>query len=897
MRPHVISAVFKRNVAGYFSGVLGYLFLVAFVVAGGFLAFNSRFFADNLATLDQLSERFPLLLLFMIPAVTMTAWADERKLGTDELLFTMPATDLEVLLGKYLAVVGVYTVALLFSTTHAMVLAWIGDPDWGLIATTYLGYWLAGSALIAVGLLASSLASSSTVAFVLGVVLCAVPVFLEFFGDAVAGLVGWMPLIGEPLAGVFRAAGGALSLPAQLADFTTGVVPLSGVLYFVSLAVFALYLNSVVIGRRHWAGQAANGGMGWQYAVRGLSLLLVLFCVNSMISYASARADLTSESIFSLTKTTEQILEDVPSDRPVVIQAFLSPEVPTDYVPVRRELTGLLREIGREGGRKVSVRYVDVEPFSEESEEARKYGIQARPTQYESGDRIQVDDVFLGVHVASGFDEVVIPFFDVGTAAEYQLARAIATVSEEDRRTVGILKTDAKVFGGFDQQTFRNSPPWQLVTELRKQYDVKEVDPSSAIDAEKFDVLVAVMPSTLTEPELENLLAYVRGGGATLVFDDPMPAFNLELSPSRPKPSPGGGGMFGGGNQGPPKADDGRLSELAEVLGVDWNSRQVVFDTFNPHPQFADVIAASLVFITGKADSPNAFNPDNPITDGLQEMIGWFPGQVRSFEAGGRTEVTPLLISSGKTSGVVSVDELTTPTMFGGVTVKPNPRLDPDKSAHVLAAEVRGEGDAAVRAIFVADADIVSDQMFRLQESAQFDLRIDNVTFVMNCIDRLVGDESLIRLRNRRAKFRSLVRVEQAKQRYLDTANAQRTAAEDEADERLEEAQARVDKVQKEIEADDTLDRAAKEQTIANVVAAENRRLAQQEREIERQKRDSLRQIKTDERQAVRGIEGGIRSWALLLPPIPALLLGLFVLGRRYAGEQQSAPPERTVVR
>ena len=164
MRSHVILAVLRRNVASYFSGVLGYLFIVVFVVAGAFLAFNSQFFADNLATLDQLSEQFPLLLLFIVPAITMTVWSDEKKLGTDELLFTLPATDTEILIGKYLSVLGVYTVALLFSVTHAMVLAYIGNPDWGLVATTYLGYWIAGAALLSAGMFASVLTSSATVA-------------------------------------------------------------------------------------------------------------------------------------------------------------------------------------------------------------------------------------------------------------------------------------------------------------------------------------------------------------------------------------------------------------------------------------------------------------------------------------------------------------------------------------------------------------------------------------------------------------------------------------------------------------------------------------------------------------------------------------------------------------
>ena len=162
-RRYVIWAVFRRNVASYFSGVLGYLFIIAFVVVGAMLAFRPQFFTNNVSNLDQLSEGFPMLLLFLVPAITMARGPIEKKLGTDELLFTLPATDLEILLGKYLAVLAVYSIALAFSLTHLVVLAYIGTPDLGVAASTYFGYWLAGAALLAAGMFGSVLTSSTTV--------------------------------------------------------------------------------------------------------------------------------------------------------------------------------------------------------------------------------------------------------------------------------------------------------------------------------------------------------------------------------------------------------------------------------------------------------------------------------------------------------------------------------------------------------------------------------------------------------------------------------------------------------------------------------------------------------------------------------------------------------------
>ena len=265
MNAHVIAAIFRRNFVSYFSNPTGYVFICVFVLLGSFAAFwPDEFFNTNLANLDQLNQWFPYIMLVFIPAITMSIWADEKRQGTDELLLTIPAGDIDVVLGKYLAAVAIYSVALLFSLVcNLAVLYTLGQPDHCLFLGTYFGYWMVGLAMLAMGMVASFLTGNLTVAFILGVAFNAPLVFLNVVDvDRRGNRLGHRP----PRAG---------ALAKQMNDFGRGVISLSSIVYFLMIAVVMLYLCMVLIGRRHWLGGHDGKTLGPHYVVRTLALAVL----------------------------------------------------------------------------------------------------------------------------------------------------------------------------------------------------------------------------------------------------------------------------------------------------------------------------------------------------------------------------------------------------------------------------------------------------------------------------------------------------------------------------------------------------------------------------------------------------------------------------------------------
>ena len=897
-----IRALVKRDLWKYFTSPTGYVFITLFILLSAAAAFwQNRFFLNNLANLDQLNQLFPYLLVFFIPALTMSVWAEERKQGTDELLFTLPATNLEVVLGKYVATLGIYTASLLLSLSHVLVLFWLGSPDLGLMFSNYLGYWLMGSAMIALGMLASLLTSNATIAFVLGAALCS----LFAFGDSAAAL---SPTLGGLL--------GSVGVLDSFDDFARGVVSLSGLLYFVSLTALILYFNVLLVGKRHWPRQADGYPMWLHHLVRAVALIIAIISINAVLGRTSIRMDVTAERLHSLSDATRDLLRELPTDRTVFIQAYVSPDIPEQFVQTRENLLGILNEVDSLGGSRVQVLIEDTEPFTQSARDAReKFGIVPRSVPNLASAQAGYSQVFLGVAFTSGAQEHVIPFVDRGLSVEYEMTRSIRVVAQAERKKIGVLSTEAKLFGGFDFQTMQSAMGWSIVEELRKQYEVIQVSSSGPIP-EDLDGLLVALPSSLPQEEMDGLLAYIQEGSPTLLLIDPLPVINIALAPSERS----------GANMNPfmqqqaaPPPEKGDIQRFMSEIGVSWNSASIIWDTYNPHPDLAQ-LPPEVVFVGKGNENEETFNEQHQGSAGLQELVLLYPGQMEQA-AGSDYEFQPLL-KSGYVSGQASYFQMVQRS-FLGAQINPNLPHRPDPRDYVLAAHIRGtiestEPEAAdqeeeggsedssagesdetppspksLDVLVIADLDFISEQFFQIRAGGLENLNFDNITFFLNSIDVLVRDESFITLRRKRVRHRTLERVEDQTRNFIEERVKEEEEAEAEAERAMDQAQQRLNEKVEEVRQRPDLDIQTKQIMAQNIQEVESRRFEVLKTNIEAEKESKINRSKENVEEQIRSIQTNIKTFAVLLPPIPVFALGVLIFVRRRRREREGAAAAR----
>jgi ABC-2 type transport system permease protein len=243
-----IIAITKRELTGYFASPVAYVFLVIYLLLSGFFTFmvgRAPFFQLGQASLASFFIWQPWLFLFLVPAVAMRLWSEERRLGTIELLFTMPVTSWQAIVGKFVASWLFLLLALLLTFPIWITANYLGDPDNGVILGSYFGSGLLAGSYLAIGCMTSAMTRNQVVSFIVSVVICLF-LILAGFPPVTNMFSQWFgPLIVQAVA--------SCSVITHFDPFQKGLLDSRDIVFFLSLIGFALFTTGVIL-RGHRAG-------------------------------------------------------------------------------------------------------------------------------------------------------------------------------------------------------------------------------------------------------------------------------------------------------------------------------------------------------------------------------------------------------------------------------------------------------------------------------------------------------------------------------------------------------------------------------------------------------------------------------------------------------------------
>jgi ABC-2 type transport system permease protein len=919
-------AVVRRNFKGYFSNPTGYVFLCVFVLLTSFAAFwPHQFFNANLANLNQLNQFLPLIMLIYIPAITMSIWSEERREKTDELLLTLPAHDFDIVIGKFLAAALIFTVSLLFSQiSNFLVLAslartpatYVVDLDIGLLTTNYFGYWLIGLSMLSLGMVASFLTRNATIAFVFGLAFN-IPLVAAASADVIAQSSQIAQIISR------------WGIYSQFDDFQRGILSLSSTMYFCMIISIGLYLCMVLIGKRHWSGGKDGASLWWHYLVRTVALVVAMLSLTIVFNqHDLVRFDTTRGKVSSLSDDSRKLIADLDPEHPVYIEAFISSEVTKEYVKTRYDLISMLKEFGSHED--IHLTILDtLEPFNEAVATAEEnHAIPLLTVSSASGSQ----QIIMGAVFRSGLQKVVVPFFEYGIPVEYELARSIATVAKGKRKTIGVIDTDANILGGFSFAGGQPNriPQQAIVTELQKQYQMESVDATQEISTDDYDMLFIAQPSSLEEEQLTNVLRALQAGIPAVVFEDPRPETMQVPGTGQPRPPAGGGGMMGmGGGQPQPKCN---LARLWDTLGIKIPGAlsrtnpglyepDLVWQSDNPYPLLKyRGILDTWVFTT-------RLDPEHPITSGLQELLLPVPGAIEIDESKSHLDITPLVNSSDRDAGTVKSSEYMMEMQAlsrgdrGALERIKQMQSEGERGSNNLAVYIEGEPIGAVasedggekpvmKVVYIADVDVMFNAFLsiRARPAALQDVtyKFENVTFLLNVIDYLTDEMDYIAIRKRKLRHSTLktvesqVSIEQGLQtdeisKSHKLTNSKIETLEEELEKEIEEFQEEVVRLQ---------DPASTERPDPGMVRAklinlssrqqENQRKVQVTRIQEERSRDKkIATIKRESESKLAALRNRYKLAAVLIPPIPPLLIAIIVFFIRRIRERKGVASAR----
>jgi ABC-2 type transport system permease protein len=602
-----IWSIAAKELRGYFNSAIALLFLLTFLAVVLFAFFSvDKFFARNVADVAPLFGWLPLLLIFLVSALTMRLWSEEHKTGTIEVLLTLPVPIHRLVLGKFLAGFLMVAIALLLTTGLPITVSMMGNLDWGPVIGGYVGALLLAGAYLSIGLCISAATENQIVALI---------------ATMLVGALFYLP--GHPVvADLFGVTGGEIlrliGTGSRFESIARGVLDLRDLAYYASLMVLFLTLNTVLLQARRWSRSERT-----QASRRNTRIAVVLVALNALAAnlwlqpVTAARVDLTQDEMYSLSEPTEKLLDSL--EDPLVLRGYFSQErTHPSLVPLVPQVRNLLAEYEIQGDGRVQVEIFDPNTDEElEKEIDEKYGIKPLPASFSDRHATSVVDTYFQVLVAYGDQHEVIDLISLlrenGSALyfdnlEYEITKAIRKVvygfqsldalfarmpgqiqltaymtpdtlpkrwQEIPKHLEAVVKELQDQSGG--KLTYQQVAP-STPEERKKLYEERDVAPIPLPSGQSFYMHLMVelddrvQPVTIpTKPTEESLRAAIRSAIERLA-----PGFLTVVGLVTPKPimeNPDRPGM-----EVPPPRPVQRFDSLSQLLSANYRVRPVDLD-------------------------------------------------------------------------------------------------------------------------------------------------------------------------------------------------------------------------------------------------------------------------------------------------------------------------------
>lgn len=712
---------FIKEFKSYFEAPIFSVFMIIFLLLSGVFTFYvSGFYENENADLSSFFEWHLWLFLFLIPALTMRLWAEEKQNGTFELLLTSPIHPVTMVVAKFLAAWTIVFLTLMGTLPLWLTVSYLGNPDHGVILSGYIASFLSAGVFLSIGMSLSALTNHQVTAFILTISVCFMMMvtglsMIQSFFESLHMPQWFLDTLSH------------LSVLTHYHDVSHGLIAMNSVIFYGSLISLGVFINVILIQ---------------QVFLRKLRAVLGIICLLMVVNALSAmflskwRIDLTDDQRYQLSNGTIEMLQALPSD--IDIKVYYSNAMANGLPLLKGYATRVkrfLQDYRIYSHNKIHVTWVDPKPFSKDEEDALAFGIKSVPINEKGG------KAFFGIVATNRYNEqrtIPVLSFERESFLEYDISRMVydlITVKKPKVVVVSSLPVGEQSLLGLPIPQLKASRAWLFIQYLQQLVNITILPNDAKTLPSDTNVLLVIQPSSeINESLFDSIDQYIRGGHHTILFLDPHAS------------STGTGGTR-------EHHYDRRFDGLLIRYGVSIEKQVIVADRIAARKVKDSELDIVLDDVTKLSLSENNMNKKDITLNHLKELNLQTVGSIRATKMAG-VSIEPLLMSN-RQSMAMPISYVNKPTKADTLLSE----FTSQDREHLLAVRVSGDANIVV----IADSDLLSNEQWakvEMYEDHQIVNPIaDNAAFITNIVDHYSSGSKLVNLSGRGAQIRPFTRL------------------------------------------------------------------------------------------------------------------------------------------